>query len=704
MVGNVSGDIIYVNITGDGGAFTSIQDAIDASKDGDTVYVFNGTYYENVFVSKTINLTGEDRNTTIIDGGGSGSVLMTRADWINITGFTVKNSGNNFGEAGIDIQLSYYNNISNNIISNNMHGIEIYLSNESNIRNNIIRNNLDGVLFYFARNNVVAFNNISSNWNGIFLMSYSGNVISNNTISSCGQHGISIWDNGNEINGNNVSNNKNGIYISESSSNNITDNKAFTNDDYGIYLKNANKNNLTGNNASNNKYGFYIEGGSDNNITQNNVSNNFIGIYLRYSKKVTLMDNIMTGDGVFIYGDSLEYWDTHNIGISNTLNKKPVYYWKNRTEGVIPQDTGQVILVNCTNIKTENQEFTKGFVGIELYLSSNNKITNNNFSLTYGYGIFLWQSVDNNIFNNKIPSESNDISLMYSNCNNIVNNSLSNGTAIYAYFSSNNTIIINTIFDGYWGIILDSCTNNKIFHNNFMNNEKQAFDNSYNNVWNDTYPSGGNYWSDYSGVDNNKSPNQNIPGKDGIGDTPYPIIEGGAGAKDNYPLMEPYSYKSLENYTILKQGWNLISVPLIQHNQNLQKVLEMIDGYYDAVQWYKPLDQGDQWKHHKVGKPYGNDLFELNETMGFWIHITNPGDTIFLYNGTKPTENLSITLHKGWNMVGYPSQTSYNRTKGLNKLWFGTDVDAIWSNNASSQNWNDMGESDYFIIGKGYYI
>jgi hypothetical protein len=168
--------------------------------------------------------------------------------------------------------------------------------------------------------------------------------------------------------------------------------------------------------------------------------------------------------------------------------------------------------------------------------------------------------------------------------------------------------------------------------------------------------------------------------------------------------MEPYTSITFENYTILKQGWNLISIPLIQQDQNLQKVLEMIDGYYDAVQWYDNTDSNDPWKHHKVSKSFGNDLFELNETMGFWIHITNPQDTIFLYNGTQPTENQTITLDKGWNLVGYPSLTNHNRTIGLNNLEFGLDVDACQWYDAITKTWYDMDSEDDFVLGKGYWV
>ncbi len=130
----------------------------------------------------------------------------------------------------------------------------------------------------------------------------------------------------------------------------------------------------------------------------------------------------------------------------------------------------------------------------------------------------------------------------------------------------------------------------------------------------------------------------------------------------------------------------------------------MIDGYYNIVQWYDASDPADPWKSYIVGKPFGNDLLYINETMGFWIHITQQGNTIFLYNGTQPTQNQTIQLYEGWNMVGYPSLTSYNRTEGLNNLTFGTHVDSIWTYYAATQEWKELGPSDYFELGMGYWI
>jgi hypothetical protein len=96
----------------------------------------------------------------------------------------------------------------------------------------------------------------------------------------------------------------------------------------------------------------------------------------------------------------------------------------------------------------------------------------------------------------------------------------------------------NIIAYAHKGIqLLGSSNSNIIYHNNFINNYQNAKDSCTNN-WDNGYPSGGNYWSDYIGNDNYRGLIQMIPGSDGIGDTSYSIDDGSN--QDRYPFMESY--------------------------------------------------------------------------------------------------------------------------------------------------------------------
>ncbi len=99
-----------------------------------------------------------------------------------------------------------------------------------------------------------------------------------------------------------------------------------------------------------------------------------------------------------------------------------------------------------------------------------------------------------------------------------------------------------------------------------------------------------------------------------------------------------------------------------------------------------------------------NDLWELNHTMGFWIHITQPGDTIFLYNGTQPTENQSIPLYAGWNLVGYPSKSDRLRDDALGNLNFGADVYKVCRYNTTAGNIEAVKDTGKLEVGQGYWM
>jgi parallel beta-helix repeat protein len=273
---------------------------------------------------------------------------------------------------------------------------------------------------------------------------------------------------------------------------------------------------------------------------------------------------------------------------------------------------------------------------------------------------------------------------------------------IYLFESNNDKITDNLIFNNSLGIYMNGADDNILHHNSIVKNGNQTevMFGSSGNIWDDSMGEG-NFWSDYNGLDDG---NGGRTAGDGIGDTeiPHPFTDQGYGyyQLDNYPLMDPVG-----NYVFLNEGWNLISIPFIQLNTDLGTVLSSITGLYSAVQWYNVSDAFDPWKHNHVSKlPSLNDFSTINHKMGFWIHIVESGEILFQYSGTHPTENQSITIHKGWNQVGYPSLTSYNRTTGLNNLTFGLDVDCIQWYDAATKSWHIMGPDDYFVPGKGYWM
>jgi parallel beta-helix repeat protein len=221
------------------------------------------------------------------------------------------------------------------------------------------------------------------------------------------------------------------------------------------------------------------------------------------------------------------------------VNGKPLVYLEGEADHSI-SDAGQVILVSCNRIRVENLNLSKTSVGMQLLKTNDSIITGNNITANNRHGIYLEYSSNNSITGNNIANSWEGIRLYDSSNNSITGNNITNNyNGICLEYSSNSIITGNNITaNRRYGIYLYYSSNNSIFHNNFVDNAREAY--SYNsvNVWDDGYPSGGNYWSDYTGVDLFGGPYQNMTGGDGIGDTPY-IID--ANNQDRYPLMAPFS-------------------------------------------------------------------------------------------------------------------------------------------------------------------
>jgi len=425
-------------------------------------------------------------------------------------------------------------------ISYSTTGIFIGESTNNSITNNTISSmSLSGIKLHFSSNNTIKNNSISSiHFNGIVVWASMNNTITNNNISSNEQNGIDVYySSNNTIKDNVISNNgpivtSAGIYLDNAFDNVIINNNISYNHNHGIYLDSSSNNNTVINNdIRNNGYkfpsanGIIIRSSSDNIIMNNNISSNaLLGVELYISENNTLVNNNFTNDGVSIYGGQLSHFNSHTITDDNLVNNNPLYYYKNCSgmdiNGI---SIGELILANCTDIEVRNLNINNSDIGIEIAYSSHVNLTSNNLSNNEFVGVALYFSSNSNITNNDISSSDRGIYFREASGNVITENNVSN----------------NSRGIDIWGTGVSG--NNRFYHNNFIRNLIGADGDVSFSIWNDTYPSGGNYWSGYCSYCkdwfNGSSTPQTTGNHDGICDTEHHID---SFTSDYYPLKYPW--------------------------------------------------------------------------------------------------------------------------------------------------------------------
>ncbi|MFE3846142.1 NosD domain-containing protein [Thermoplasmatota archaeon] len=229
---------IYVGANINNG-YSTIQKAIENSSNGDSIFIYDGLYNENIIINKSISIIGESNDKTIINYIGNQyqeiSFITLLADNCTIDNIKINNSNGTDNVLGIVIKSSN-NIIINTSITNTEKGI--YIDSDYNVN---------------SRNNSIVMNNFSNNNYGLHV----------------------TYSNNNNISKNNIFNNKEyGIYL-QSSEYNIISYSKYAGNDCGIRLKTSKYNKITYNNISFNKKGLYICCGSyNNNIHHNNFINN----------------------------------------------------------------------------------------------------------------------------------------------------------------------------------------------------------------------------------------------------------------------------------------------------------------------------------------------------------------------------------------------------------------------------------------------
>ncbi|MCK4455900.1 MAG: right-handed parallel beta-helix repeat-containing protein, partial [Thermoplasmata archaeon] len=619
------------------------------------------------------------------------------------------------------------------------------------------------------------------------------------------------------------------------------DNTASNNTNEGIHIRLSNDNNLSGNNVSHSETGILLWHADRSSIVANTVSHNVYGVFAESSMYGTFVGNLMTENGFYLEGQAWQ-WNNHFIDTSNTVNGRPVRYWKNVTGGTVPLDAGQVILANCTGVTVEDQNISEATVGIAIGYSSGNTISHNALSSnsvsgimldssehitlsqntaydnTYGISIFYgipylgrnnitsntislnWRGIlfshssENFADNNTISENGRGFDLFWSDGNVLSNNSIrfnsEHGVSVIA--SNGNRAVRNLIYSSGLGVSVRFSTGNTIYHNDFVDNPQSAYDDSVENQWDDGYPSGGNYWSDYTGVDLSSGPNQDQPGSDGIGDTPYDKI---GVNEDRYPLMSPMttiiprppeslraylSGDALENVTIqwdlspddgnglgsvvgyevyrgsayspdgsgyglvasltngtsstvdnysgegdpntyfyrvcavdtsnnsacaddqaakftrpLSPGPNLISIPLIQSDESVETVLQTVE--YDKAWFYDSSSR--EWNWFMKHKGYRRGLWNVNQTMGIWINVTQNSNLTVA--GIVPAQTV-IRLTAGWNLVSFPSFNTTYTVADLKAETGATRVEGY--DPAPPYHLRVLGDGEMLQAGYGYWV
>jgi parallel beta-helix repeat protein len=460
-----------------------------------------------------------------------------------------------------------------------------------------------GISLSNASNCNIEDNVVANSECGIFLSSSSGNSLKNNNLDSniygFGVVGSSPSEFVNKIDESNTVNGRPIIYWINRNNQAVPSGAG-----YAALIDCANMT-IQGLELSSNYNGLLIVNSQNSTIEQNAISGDYEGIRI-----ISSSNNIFKNNAVSdcVRNLLLNVTELNSIDASNTFDGKPVCYWIGREGETVPENSGYVALVNCSGITIQNLNLANSGEGITLLNTSNSKISNNTISnmdcaitvsgsssndfegntiancddgivvdkssnsngfyrnildSNLNNGIKIANSSFNIVLGNEITKSNRGLILQDSSHNTLQSNVISENTyglqftslrtqtySIDGLTSLYNVVFENNFTQNSFGIgVPSSAGKNSFFHNNFVNNTRQAYSESMISTYRNSWDNGseGNYWSDYTGVDNNY---------DKIGDSPlvlYPqymnpstvgsIPEQGVNNYDvdHYPLMQPFA-------------------------------------------------------------------------------------------------------------------------------------------------------------------
>lgn len=609
-----------------------------------------------------------DEDNLILDGAGH---VITLPMGINEpagvyleqrTGVTIENLTVTGGDYGIQLIQSGANTISGNTFADNyVAGIGLQHSNSNILQDN----NLQGYGQYIQGVRHV----------GLLLLDSNDNLLKGNTFPD---DAVSDYE-------------STGILLHRASGNTLEDNNVLSTYSYGIRLVTSHDNILNRNTASDCSYGISLGDSNDNTLTDNTVSFNWWGITILAGR-----DNLATGNTMSGNQYGWRMWrpavtgSNVDINTSNTVDGKPVYIVANAVGGVFDDsiDPACFIAINCSGITIRDLTLTGSFQGIYLTQTTDSTIENVVAEDNY-YGIRLYQSHscllyenttshnqesgielddcdDNTLTGNIAAWNRRGIHALDSDYNSITGNSVSDNVggidasgehnsvtdniltrntarAIHIGLSSGSVVTGNTVSQNGKGLHVYDYGNTTIYHNNFIGNETQVdCFGSTPGVLNQTRPTGGNFWSDWTSPD--------VDG-DWFVDDPYEIVWGSTQVTDELPWAIADGWKATPEG--LPVGAMVTSTPVDPNTgtaigltfENVTAVGETIvttselDGVMDPPEGYRIGDSDTLFfiattaiydGFIEIALPYTTELDPalFHYLNGAWVDVTTSVDVV----------------------------------------------------------------------------
>ncbi len=479
------GEVITV---GSGGNFSTIQEAVTYASPYDTILVMPGVYYENLHLTKPLNLSAP-QGATVIPGDQYLPVLhLQGVSGVNVSGFTLRYAETGgAGAPGVPGMLGIYiESASGNLLRD----VSVVDFPTGVILNSSTGNVLEGVRV------------LSATWNSIYLENSSSNTL------------VDVVAKG--------SARAHGVVLRLSTGNTFINLTASDNSGHGVLLESSGSNAFYGGEAVNNTFGFFLQGSSGNVIAGMNISLNYAeNLRFEESSYNTLEDSV-------IYSSVTENGIYLNESHYNTLSNLSIA--RNRWNGVYINASRGTKVVGCDIYANEP-------AGVYILNSPESVVSGSRVHHNLWRGVYVVASDGVRVENSSIYANQEGVYFELSTGVRVVNNTLDSNLlyGIRARSSGAATIALNTVSNttaNPWakGVELSSVTGSVVYHNAFINNSIQAWDDS-GNAWD--YAGGGNYWSDYDTQAEgcyDSDLNRRC-------DSPYAVPPN---ASDRYPYTKPY--------------------------------------------------------------------------------------------------------------------------------------------------------------------